>query len=74
MQKVMSKSNDYKLVTMKSLITSGKFEKLEEIKTQYGTLTDDDFREVMEFFNDNPKSYFSLKEDYYFVNKSDKAD
>lgn len=71
MQKVMKLSDKFKLVTMKSLVTSGKFHILEQIKAKYGTLTDDDFRDVMELFGDNKKSYFSLKEDYYFVNKAD---
>ncbi len=71
MQKVMSKSDKFKLVTMKSLVTSGKFHKLEEIKAEKGTLTDEDFRNVVELFSGNKKSYFTLKEDYYFVNKAD---
>lgn len=59
-------------LTFKSLVASGKINRLEEIKLEKGELVDQDFRNVMIEFGDNPKSYFGLKEDYYLA--VDKAD
>lgn len=53
--------------TMKSLVSSGMYKKIEQVKQEKGMLTDQDFRDVVELFGGNPSSYFGLKEDYYFV-------
>lgn len=62
-------SKKYQAVTMKSLITSGKFRRLNQIKEENEILTDEDFKKIQVEFNDNPSSYFTLKEDYNFVHK-----
>lgn len=59
-------------ITLKSLVASGKYRRIEEIKKEKGKLVDQDFRDVMVEFGDNPSSYFALKEDYYLA--VDRAD
>lgn len=54
-------------ITMKSLVASGMYKKIKQVKQENGTVTDQDFREVMVLYGNNPNSYFGLKEDYYFV-------
>lgn len=57
----------YSKVTLKSLIASGKIERLNQIKNENGKLTAQDFKNVMVEFGGEPNSYFILKEDYAAV-------
>ncbi|GCD12878.1 phage lytic cycle repressor MrpR family protein [Clostridium tagluense] len=68
--KLYNKSQDeISRLTMKSVISSGKYARLRKLEQVKGELTDQDFRDMQVEFGDNPKSYFGLKEDYYFAYK-----